>query len=521
MAGKLQRNTRLIRIVLFGFMVLMLSCTKTWIANPPPRTTPFLAVQETLNPLGLPTQVHLNTMVPLNLPTRIPGVPVQTPTPDHPRVLPTIRSETIFHVVQPGETLGLITRKYNANLNRIVEANQLPDPNLLSIGQTLVIPPPVLTAKGTGFKIIPDSELIYGPAGILTNAQVFTQQTGGYLKKYKEEVFDETLTGAEIISQVARDYSVNPRLLLALLEHQSGWVTRSNPPENTLDYPLGNVDPDRKGLYRQLSWAANNLNRGYYLWKVNAIAYWMLSDGNVVPVDETINAGTAGVQYLLSLLFDRSAWDLAVSPQGLASTYERLFGFPFDWALEPALPSNLQQPPLQLPFEKGTTWSFTGGPHGSWGDGSAWAALDFAPPGNALGCVTSDEWVTAVSDGLIVRSERGVVVLDLDGDGYEGTGWTILYLHIETRDRVPLWSWVSTGDRIGHPSCEGGLSSGTHVHIARRYNGEWIPADGKNPFNLEDWISEGIGIEYDGYLIKNGQLVEAWDSRKAENQISR
>jgi hypothetical protein len=35
---------------------------------------------------------------------------------------------------------------------------------------------------------------------------------------------------------------------------------------------------------------------------------------------------------------------------------------------------------------------------------------------------------------------------------------------------------VKTGDRIGHPSCEGGAANATHVHIARRYNGEWIPA---------------------------------------------
>ena len=50
------------------------------------------------------------------------------------------------------------------------------------------------------------------------------------------------------------------------------------------------------------------------------------------------------------------------------------------------IPEGLTQPELQLPFEVGDVWSYTSGPHGGWDSGSAWAALDFAPPGEALGC---------------------------------------------------------------------------------------------------------------------------------------
>lgn len=110
---------------------------------------------------------------------------------------------------------------------------------------------------------------------------------------------------------------------------------------------------------------------------------------------------------------------------------------------------------------------------------------------------------------------------DLDGDGIEQTGWTVFYMHIESRDRVQPETYVYAGDRIGHPSCEGGFSNGTHVHIARKYNGEWIPADGTNPFQLEGWISSGNGIEYDGWLKKGAQMVEAWDGRNELNQLSR
>ncbi len=134
------------------------------------------------------------------------------------------------------------------------------------------------------------------------------------------------------------------------------------------------------------------------------------------------------------------------------------------------MPADLAQPELTLPFEPGVVWSFTGGPHSGWGDGSAWAALDFAPPGDQFGCFTSNDWVTASADGVIARAENGAMVLDLDGDGYEQSGWTILYMHIESRDRLPAGTLVKAGDRLGHPSCEGGVSDGTHVHVARRYN---------------------------------------------------
>ncbi len=135
--------------------------------------------------------------------------------------------------------------------------------------------------------------------------------------------------------------------------------------------------------------------------------------------------------------------------------------------------------------------------------------------------MVSDEWVVAVSDGVVVRSEPGVVVVDMDGDGYEQTGWNVLYLHLATADRAILGIHVKAGDRIGHPSCEGGHSNGTHVHLARKFNGEWIPADGDIPFVLDGWISSGDGVEYNGKLIRDGVIIEAWDRLVPENQISR
>jgi hypothetical protein len=41
------------------------------------------------------------------------------------------------------------------------------------------------------------------------------------------------------------------------------------------------------------------------------------------------------------------------------------------------------------------------------------------------------------------------------------------------------------------------------------------------PFNLDGWISSGGGREYDGYLTRGSQTIEAWDSANEFNQVFR
>lgn len=39
-------------------------------------------------------------------------------------------------------------------------------------------------------------------------------------------------------------------------------------------------------------------------------------------------------------------------------------------------------------------------------------------------------------------------------------------------------------------------------------------------FNMEGWISSGDGIEYNGFLSRGTQTIEAWDSANDLNLIS-
>ena len=105
--------------------------------------------------------------------------------------------------------------------------------------------------------------------------------------------------------------------------------------------------------------------------------------------------------------------------------------------------------------------------------------------------------------------EFDVVVFDLDGDGYEETGWNLMYLHVATKDRVKLGIWVETDDHIGHASCEGGVSTGTHLHFARKYNGEWILADGPIPFTLSGYVAHNGESPYEGTLTRGDVTIVA------------
>jgi LysM repeat protein len=67
-------------------------------------------------------------------PARQPAPPPQVAAPAEPG------AADGTHVVQSGETLGLIAANYGVTVNAIVQANGLSDPNYIYVGQQLVIP---------------------------------------------------------------------------------------------------------------------------------------------------------------------------------------------------------------------------------------------------------------------------------------------------------------------------------------------------------------------------------------------
>jgi hypothetical protein len=349
---------------------------------------------------------------------------------------------------------------------------------------------------------------VYGPFQIGFDTADFVNSQPGWLKNYRQLAGVEYRTGVEIVEYLATKFSISPQLLLSILEYQLRALSDPIMPSGLRSgYPLGYRSTGYQGLYLQMVWTANRLNQGYYGWLAGNLDTIEFTDQTIEHPDPWQNAGTVALGYYFSIVQSRSIYYHTLGPNGIIKTYQDLFGDP--WTCQPHIPGSLRQPTMVLPFSSGKTWAYTGGPHTGWGQGDPLAALDFAPPTVSGGCEITTEWAAAVAPGIISSSEPGLVELDLDGDGDSRTGWVLLYLHLGKQDKIRAGQLVETGDRLGHPSCEGGESTGSHIHIARKYNGEWIPAAGVIPFNLGDWIAQAGTNEYQGSLIRFGEVVTA------------
>jgi murein DD-endopeptidase MepM/ murein hydrolase activator NlpD len=425
--------------------------------------------------------------------------------------------ELVDYIAQSGDSLPALASRFNTNVDEIFAANPIipKDATTMPPGFPMKIPIYYRSLWGTPYQIIPDSLFVNGPAQIGFKLADFVNSQPGWLKSYTEQIVDGPHSGIELVDIVSKDFSVSPRLLLAVLEYYAGALSRPEAP--TSPYLFNYFDPYHKGVYLQLVWAANTLNNGYYAWRRGTLIELEHPDGRLERPDPWQNAGTVAVQYLFSRVYSSPVYDQIVGPGGLAQTYTALFGDP--WKDDhPPIPGSLRQPELLLPFERAKTWNLTGGPHTGWGKGEPYAAVDFAPTGVSE-CNSTTEWATAAADGVVVRSQLGEALLDLDGDGHEETGWVIFYLHLSGIARAPVGAKLKTGDRIGHPSCLGGEATGTHVHVARKYNGEWILADGPIPFNLEGWVAHDGTTPYQGTFTRFSQTVTASNVSEIQSVI--
>ncbi|WKZ34428.1 MAG: peptidoglycan DD-metalloendopeptidase family protein [Anaerolineales bacterium] len=424
------------------------------------------------------------------------------------------------YTAQTGDALPVLALRFNTTVGEILAANpQIPrDATTMPPGMPMKIPIYYLALWASPLQIIPDHAFVNGPTNTGFNTAAFVQSNPGWLKNYRVYASGKWRSGAEMVDYVATNYSISPRLLLAILEYQGGAL--SNPELPSRRSLLGLSRTFWETPYLQLVLAANILNNGYYGWRIGKLLEFENADNILIRPDPWQNAASVALQYYYSRVFTGDEYTLSTGPNGLLQTYASLFGNPWDNPFT-LIPGSLQQPEFMLPFQYNQIWSYTGGPHTGWGTGEPLAAIDLAPPSEDSGCtsVPPENYVTAMADGLVVRSGTDGLALDLDMDGNERTGWVIFYLHLASEQRAPLGTELKAGDKIGYPSCEGGHSTGTHVHIARKYNGEWMVADSAIPFTMNGWVVQNGNREYLGTLKKGNAVARACDCGDALTAI--
>ena len=119
-------------------------------------------------------------------------------------------------------------RTFNTTIREIREANPIipNDASTMPPGFPMKIPIYYQSLWGTPFQIIPDSQFVYGPAQKDFDPVAFVKEQPGWLKNYTVYASGENRTGGEIVNLLAQNYSVSPRLILAMIEYQTGALTK-------------------------------------------------------------------------------------------------------------------------------------------------------------------------------------------------------------------------------------------------------------------------------------------------------
>lgn len=500
-------------------MLSLLACNLPATATPPSLPPEIatavqqtLAVQPSLSVTALPTLP--NTAEP---PLSFAGLQTAQPGQWPPR--PALAG-SFTYITQPGDTQNALQARFEGLPQSMPPDLPAFGPLPAGLNLTFAQAPAAPYADA----LLPDSEIVFSAAAATFDTAAYVADANGYLSHYQEDVKGETLSGAQIVQRVALDNAINPRLLLALLDYQAGWVHSTQPtrpPETALGFQVAGAE----GLYWQLVLTVRYLSIGYYGWRDGSQTWLTFMDGSSARLAPALNPGSVALQTLFAQLNPPSGFERALyGPNSFPAFYAAQFGDPWQRAASQGaqIPAGLSQPDWQLPWADGERWYFTAGPHIAWNNGSPRAALDFAPPDpQAEDCGISSSWVRAIAPGRVLRAERGIVTVDLDDDGNEGTGWVVLYLHIAARDRVAPGSWLEANAPLGHPSCEGGIATGTHVHIARKYNGEWIPISQDWPWILSGWQAIAGDPPYKGQMQRNGQVIVSNPLGREDTRLGR
>ena len=125
------------RVMLAAAVVCLSALSARWLIRHPAETV--LAEAEVTQPpsfQAMPLPVRVS---PTSPPTATPKATSAVPSPA-PTTTPSSPAYPLVHVVKAGETLAGVARAYGVSLDEVVLHNQLPDPDLLYVGQRLKLP---------------------------------------------------------------------------------------------------------------------------------------------------------------------------------------------------------------------------------------------------------------------------------------------------------------------------------------------------------------------------------------------
>lgn len=145
-------------------------------------------------------------------------------------------------------------------------------------------------------RIIEDKDLSPQQLMSIKRIQQFLDTQGGVLKRYTQEIGEQTKTAAEVIYMVASEFRLSPQFFVVTLQKEQSLITNPNPSDRALNYAMGYGCPDSSpcnpayaGLYAQI-WNAGRTIRERYLNPLEAGGYTI--SGWKAGVSKTVDGVT-------------------------------------------------------------------------------------------------------------------------------------------------------------------------------------------------------------------------------------
>lgn len=355
---------------------------------------------------------------------------------------------------------------------------------------------PVRTLQA-GPQLAVDDQFVWGPNVGRFDIQGYLAGRGSALADYSADI--------ELWASYS---SVNPKILIALLELQHGWV--SGPA------PALPADQVRQTIERTAMRLASAFYEHLHVWGSRRPSFGpvpvagpviQFADGSAGALPASESSATVALAAIIAAEMPADQFQIQ-GAGGFETTYSALF--PTDDLLAANNPINPQAVPpaalFQFPFPLGATWAASG-PH-SWNGGSyppPYSSLDFFVGGGTCSS-PPNAYAVAAAYGEAYWPQGYSCWLELD----HANGWVTSYYHLQNLySGAPLGRGAKVGT-IACETCAGGFATGPHVHFSLKFNGAYASLEG---VKLSGWTVHVGSVPYtSGSYERGSQLLSPYVS---------
>jgi murein DD-endopeptidase MepM/ murein hydrolase activator NlpD len=321
-----------------------------------------------------------------------------------------------------------------------------------------------------------DRRFTYEPGFYAPQIQAFLDSQPSPLKRLSFQVGDRQHTFAEVLVGQTSYYSINPKVILALLELQSHTLTTASPSADQIGWAMGYHGENglRRGLAAQVRWAVRQIVHGKSDYQQYAPLTYADNSSAPPPADMSMPEYTIARALAPTTTPDRLPGLL----QGFQETYTQLFGDPrappADW---PALSAPFLTRPTERTVQV-TSFFDHNAPflsrNGSivtyWGRAETDIAFAYDGHDGWDYAAMAPDLALAAADGDVVFAGNAddncatrAVILD------HGNGYRSLYWHLSRVDAA-IGQHIGRGQPVGVIGASG-CAIGPHLHFGVQFLG--------------------------------------------------